>query len=67
MRLAIARNQSAASPLELRAARDLARLWRSQGRRDEAGGLLEPIYRSFTEGFDTPSLIDAKSLLETLC
>jgi predicted ATPase len=36
---------------ELRAARDLARLWRDQGKRTEARDLLSPIYGWFTEGF----------------
>ena len=51
---------------ELRAALSLARLWRDQGKRDEARALLEPIYSWFTEGFDTPDLKDAKTLLAEL-
>jgi hypothetical protein len=31
----------------------MARLWRDQGRRDEARDLLAPVYRWFTEDFDT--------------
>jgi hypothetical protein len=31
----------------------MARLWRDQGKRDEAPELLAPVYE-FTEGFDTP-------------
>ena len=31
----------------------MARLWRDQGKRDEARELLAPVYGSFTEGFDT--------------
>jgi predicted ATPase len=49
---------------ELRAATSLARLWRDQGKRAETRDLLAPIYGWFTEGFDTPVLQDAKSLLE---
>jgi hypothetical protein len=30
----------------------------------EAQDLLAPVYDSFTEGFDTPDLIDAKRLLD---
>ena len=41
--LAIARRQDAKS-LELRAATSLARLWRGQGRRDEAHELLAPVF-----------------------
>ncbi len=61
--LAIARRQDAKT-LELRAATDLARLWRAQGRNQEAHSLLEPIYNWFTEGFDTPDLKDAWALLD---
>ena len=51
---------------ELRAAASLARLWREQGRREEALDLLAPIYGWFTEGFDTADLIEAKALLDEL-
>lgn len=51
---------------ELRAAVRLARLWGSQGRRHEARELLGGIYGWFTEGFDTPDLVEAKALLEEL-
>ena len=44
----------------------LARLWRDQGRQDEARELLAPIFGWFTEGFDMPDLIEAKALLEEL-
>jgi len=50
----------------LRAATSLARLWRDQGRRDEARTLLAPIYDWFTEGFDTRDLKEAKALLDAL-
>src|SRR5262249_7025432 len=51
---------------ELRAAVSLAGLQRAQGRRSEARELLAPIYGWFTEGFDTPDLKEAKTLLEEL-
>jgi predicted ATPase len=51
---------------ELRAAVSLARLRRDQGRRAEARDLLAPVYGWFTEGFDTPDLKQAKTLLEEL-
>jgi predicted ATPase len=51
---------------ELRAARDLARLWRDQGKHTEARDLLSPIYGWFTEGFDTRDLKEAKALLVDL-
>jgi TOMM system kinase/cyclase fusion protein len=63
--LAIARRQQAKS-LELRAAMSLSRLWRQQGRRDEAREILAPVYHWFTEGFDTADLQEAKTLLEAL-
>jgi predicted ATPase len=63
--LDVARQQQAKS-FELRAATSLARLWRQQGKRAEARELLAPIYRWFTEGFDTLDLQEAKALLEEL-
>ena len=63
--LAIAREQGTRG-YELRAATSLARLWREQGRRGEACDLLAPLYSSFTEGFDTADLKDAKRLLDQL-
>jgi predicted ATPase len=63
--LAVARQQQAKS-WELRAAMSLARLWRDQGKRDEARDLLGPIYRWFTEGFDTLDLKQADALLQEL-
>ena len=51
---------------ELRASAKLARLWRDQGKRDEARELLAPVYGWFTEGFDTRDLKEAKALLEEL-
>ena len=44
----------------------LARLWRDQGKRDEARDLLAPVYGWFTEGFDTLDLKEAKNLLDEL-
>jgi len=51
---------------ELRASMSLARLLRDTNRRDEARTMLAEIYGWFTEGFDTPDLIDAKTLLAEL-
>jgi predicted ATPase len=62
---AFARGQQAKS-WELRAAMMLARLWRRQGKQDEARDLLAPIYGWFTEGFDTHDLKQAKALLDEL-
>ena len=44
----------------------LARLWRDQGEVKHARELLAPVYGSFTEGFDTCDLKEAKALLEEL-
>lgn len=44
----------------------MARLWRDQGKRDEARELLAPVYGWFTEGFDTLDLKEAKALLDEL-
>jgi predicted ATPase len=61
--ITIAREQKARS-FELRAAMSLARLWRDQGKVQEARELLAPVYGWFTEGFDTRDLKEAKALLE---
>jgi hypothetical protein len=42
----------------------LARLWRDQGKVQQARELLAPVYGWFTEGFDTRDLKEAKTLLE---
>ena len=60
-----ARRQQAKS-WELRTSTSLARLWQSQGRREEAYELLAPIYGWFSEGFDTKDLQEAKALLAEL-
>ncbi|MGO9699593.1 MAG: hypothetical protein ACLPX7_10055 [Xanthobacteraceae bacterium] len=48
------------------AAMGMARLLSDQGKRDEARDLLAPVYGSFTEGFDTLDLKEAKALLDEL-
>jgi predicted ATPase len=63
--LTVARQQQAKS-WELRAAMSLARLWRDQGKVQQARELLAPVYGWFTEGFDTRDLKDGKALLEEL-
>jgi tetratricopeptide (TPR) repeat protein len=63
--LELARQQSALS-LELRTAVHLARLWTEKGRVQEALSLLAPIYTRFSEGFHTPDLVAAASLLDVL-
>ncbi|HUP34336.1 MAG TPA: adenylate/guanylate cyclase domain-containing protein [Candidatus Limnocylindria bacterium] len=51
---------------ELRAATSLARLWRDQGRREDARRALADVYGWFTEGFHTQDLRAAKALLDQL-
>ncbi len=63
--LAIAQAQQAKS-WELRAATSMARLWRDQGKREEAQTLLAPVYTWFTEGFDMLDLKEANALLGEL-
>jgi predicted ATPase len=63
--LAVSRNQQARS-WELRAAMSMARLWRDQGKPQQARELLAPIYGWFSEGFDTRDLKGAKALLDAL-
>jgi len=63
--LETARRQDALS-WELRSATSLARLYHRQGRTAQARKLLAPVYRRFTEGFETADLATAKALLDTL-
>ena len=63
--LVVARKQQAKS-WELRVAMSMARLWRDQGKPQQARELLAPVYGWFTEGFDTRDLKEAKALLEEL-
>jgi predicted ATPase len=63
--IAVAKRQSA-KLFELRASTSLARLWRDQGKIADARVLVTPIYNWFTEGFDAPDLVDAKTLLHEL-
>ena len=60
--LSVARQQQAKS-WELRASMSLARLWRDQGKVQQARELLAPVYGWFTEGFDTRDLKEAKALV----
>ena len=63
--LTVAREQQAKS-WELRASMSLARLWRDQGKVQQARELLAPVYGWFTEGSDTRDLKEAKALLAEL-
>ena len=55
-----------AKSLELRAVMSLSRLWRHQGKQDEAQRMLADVYGWFSEGFDTRDLQEAKALLNEL-
>ncbi len=61
----IARQQGARL-WELRATISLARLCMGEGRSQEAHEALAAIYVTFSEGFDTPDLIEARTLLQSL-
>ncbi|MBN9488540.1 MAG: AAA family ATPase [Alphaproteobacteria bacterium] len=50
----------------LRACHDLARLLAEDGKVEEARDVLGPTYAWFTEGFDAPDLVAAKTLLDQL-
>jgi predicted ATPase len=63
--LSVARQQQAKS-WELRASMSLARLWRDQGKPQQARELLAPVYGWFTEGFNTLDLKEANALLDAL-
>jgi class 3 adenylate cyclase/predicted ATPase len=63
--ISTARQQQAKS-WELRASISLTRLWRDEGKREQAREVLTPIFRWFTEGFQTHDLKEAKALLESL-
>lgn len=63
--LAVAKRQSA-KLWELLSATSLARLWRDQDKGTEARDLLAQVYGWFTEGLDTPVLMQAKALLDEL-
>ncbi|MDQ2997038.1 MAG: AAA family ATPase, partial [Chloroflexota bacterium] len=58
-----AHSQSAYA-FELRAATSLARMRLQQGRLLEAQQVLSPIYGWFSEGFDTPDMLEARAILQ---
>ena len=58
--------QQRAKACELRARMSLSRLYQNQNNHQEARNVLAQIYDSFTEGFDTADLLEAKALLDAL-
>jgi class 3 adenylate cyclase/predicted ATPase len=63
--ISIAREQRARA-WELRSSVGLARYWARQGRQRQARDLLAPVHASFTEGFDTVDLLEARAVLGSL-
>src|SRR6266498_3175655 len=49
---------------QLRAATRLTRLWRAAGKRPDGTDELRSAYETFTEGFDTPDLVEARARSE---
>jgi predicted ATPase/class 3 adenylate cyclase len=48
---------------QLRAATRLTRLWRAAGKRPDGADELRRVYETFTEGFDTVDLVEARGVL----
>jgi DNA-binding SARP family transcriptional activator len=61
----IARRQQARS-LELRAVTSLSRLWQAQSKTESAYQRLAEMYHWFSEGFETPDLVEARDLLTSM-
>jgi DNA-binding SARP family transcriptional activator/tetratricopeptide (TPR) repeat protein len=51
---------------ELQATNSLCRLWQKQGKQARAKKALAELYGWFTEGFDTPDLVETRNLLKEL-
>lgn len=58
--------QQGAKALELQSTLSLCRLWRQQGKQEQARHMLADIYNWFTEGFETADLREAKAVLADL-
>ncbi|MGD8814698.1 MAG: DUF2791 family P-loop domain-containing protein, partial [Anaerolineales bacterium] len=56
--ISVAQRESA-KLLELEAVKPLARLWQHQGKVKQAMQMLQEVYDGFTEGFDTPMMVEA--------
>lgn len=59
-------HEQSAKLLELQAVKRLVSLWNHQGKREQSREILQEVCDRFTEGFDTPMLIEARELLEEL-
>jgi predicted ATPase/DNA-binding SARP family transcriptional activator len=56
--------QQAALFFELRAAMSLHRLWKKHGKGKKARAMLSEVYKRFSEGFETPDIVEARKLLD---
>jgi len=63
---AVGAHEQQAKSWELRAAMSMVRLWRDQGKRQQAHDLLALVYGWFTEGFNRLDLREAKASLDEL-
>jgi predicted ATPase len=59
----VAANLGVRTP-QLRAATRLTRLWRAAGKRPDGTDELRSVYETFTEGFDTLDLLEARAVLD---
>jgi len=59
-------SRNGAMLFEFRAAIDAARLYMLLDKPQEAQAVLSPIHAQFTDGFDTPELVDARTILDAL-
>jgi predicted ATPase len=65
-RARILAHEQNARMLELRATTSLGRLWEQTGRGEAARSVVTDCYASFTEGFSTPDLREARELIDRL-
>jgi hypothetical protein len=49
---------------QLRAATRLTRLWQAAGKQPAGTEMMRGVYRTFTEGFHTPDLVEARAVLD---
>ena len=63
--LEIAREQGVLA-FQLRAARDLARMYKQQGKPEAAKNLLRPVYERYDKDLETTDLLEARALLTSL-
>ena len=59
-----ASGRTGARMLQLSAANRLTHLWRASGRRPDGSEILRGVYQTFTEGFASAELVEARALLD---